>query len=81
MGYTIQVNPQAEANHMSRELYQLIDRFAEDFEMRHCALEPRPDVIHALREFSPLDDDEREAIDRLLKALEAREPVELLIGW
>lgn len=80
MGYTIQVNPRAEANHMSSELYRVIDQFAEDFGMRHCALGPNAALINALKALRVTDDDEKEAIDRLLTELESGEPVELLIG-
>ena len=80
MSWDIQINPAAEALHVSYELVEAIDEFAEDFNIRYCALKPSAEAIAALRRVRAHGDEEQLAIDRLVAELERGEPVELLIG-
>jgi len=80
MGWDIQINPTAEALHISFELVEVLDQFVEDFEMRYCGLEPRDEAIAALRRVRPQGVEEQQAIDRILAELERGAAVELLIG-
>jgi hypothetical protein len=80
MGWDIQINPTAEANHVSPALVEVLDEFVEDFEIRYCALQPDPAAIAALRGVQARSREEEAAIARMISELERGNAVELLIG-
>lgn len=80
MSWDVQINPQAEALHISYELVEALDELVEDFNIRYCALEPSPQAIAALRRVHAQSQEEQQAIDQIVAELERGEPVELLIG-
>ncbi len=80
MSWDIQINPTAEALHVSYELVEVLDEFVEDFEIRYCALQPSDEAIAALRAVRPQGGEEQQAIDQILANLQRGDAVELLIG-
>lgn len=80
MAWDIQINPQAEAHHISDQLVEALDALVADFDIRYCALEPSKRAIAALRRVHAQSPEEQQAIDQIVAELERREPVELLIG-
>ena len=81
MGYDIQINPTAEASGIGFELFQLIDRWATDFEMKYCYIERGAALLDALRAHAPRDEGERRVVLQLIEKLESDDGVELLIGY
>lgn len=80
MSWDIQINPTAEAMHVSYELVEAIDEFAEDFEMRYCFVEPSDEALAALRRVRAQGPEEQSAIDQIIANLQRGETVELPIG-
>ena len=78
MAIHVQIEPRAEALRVSSEFAEILDEYAEDFEIRYCDLEPHGAVIAALRAIAPQSEDERLALARVLAVLERGEGVELL---
>jgi hypothetical protein len=78
MAIHVQIEPRAEALRVSAEFAEVLDEYAEDFEIRYCGLEPNEAVIGALRAISAKSEDERLALARVLAMLESGEGVELL---
>lgn len=65
MGWNIQMNPAAEANHVSDKLMQVLDGFVQDHAMRYCWVDPDPALIEALQAIEPQGVDEAWVIGRL----------------
>jgi dihydroorotase len=80
MSWDIQINPTAEALHVSYELVEALDEFVEDFDIRYCALEPSDEAIAVLRRVPAQGPEEQSAIDQIVANLQRGEAVELLIG-
>ena len=78
MAIHVQIEPRAEALRVSAEFAEVLDEYAEDFEIRYCGLETDEAVIAALRAITPKSEDERIALARVLEMLERGEGVELL---
>ena len=81
MGRVVQINPTAEALHVSPQFGEVLYEFAQDFELKYCWLDPDPDVIDALKAIEPSGDDEVRAIRTIVELLEAGEEVEILYGY
>ena len=81
MGWDIQINPTAEALHIRRDLFQLLEKYMTDFEMRYVWVPPGKRVINALKAYQPDGDDEHRAVTELIERFENRETVELMFGY
>jgi hypothetical protein len=80
MSWDIQINPTAEALHVSHGLVEALNEFVGDFDIRYCFLEPNDEAVAALRRVRARGPEERLAIERLIGELERGEAVELPIG-
>lgn len=80
MSWDIQINPTAEALHVSYQLVEVLEEFVEDFEIRYCFLQPSDEAIAALRAVRPQGAEEHSAVSWILAELERGDEVELLIG-
>ena len=80
MGWDIQINPTAEALHITPQLADLLDRHVHEFNMLYGWLDPKRKVIRALRSFKPSGDEEGRAVREMIGLLESGEEVEVLLG-
>ena len=81
MGWDIQINPTAEAFPITHNLVEILDKWAVDFDIRYCALEPDPRLIAQLSAYRPANAIEADVINRLLRELEENEDgVEMMLG-
>lgn len=80
MSHHIEISPAARALRVSRELLEVLDEFAEDYEIRYCfvPLHGRRKMIAALESVTPIEDEESDAIQALIERLRTRKRIELL---
>jgi hypothetical protein len=80
MAHHVQINPTAPALHVSRDLLEVLEQNAVDFEIRYCFIpeENAEATIEALEALTPQGVDEAFAVKQLIADLIAGEPVEVL---
>ncbi|MDP9236237.1 MAG: hypothetical protein M3P30_02375 [Chloroflexota bacterium] len=71
MAWDVQINPTAEALHITPQLAQLLESHVNEFNILYGWLDPDPKVIDALREFKPSGDEEVRAVREMIELLES----------
>jgi hypothetical protein len=80
MAWDVQINPHAEALHITPQLAELLETHVNEFNMLYGWLNPDVEVINSLREFKPDGEEEIRAVREIIELLESGEEVEVLLG-